>query len=436
MSSASPCSPRLFTVASDDTLESMIAAAAERLIIVAPGLSKSVAHALVERIGVDGGPAELSVTLDVDPEVCRLGYGDLEAIELLRPALAQFARAMQTQKGIRIGLVVADEDILVFSPTPRLIEAGSNSEEKPNAIRIGHTSPEAISYACGGQDEQLTGAGQEVGLKIASPEAVEETKRDLEANPPRAFDLARLERVFNYSLEFVEFSVEKFRLGTRSVSLDPKLLGLADEDLKARLRNTFRVFEAGVPFTFEVPDPESPHTKVKLTEKWLADEALKLRKTFFIPLGSGSYGNLILKRRKVKFLAKVDRLRQLVDRYAAKVRETIQQEITGTRNSLVQALFPIVLQSPPEDWLGHSIFEEMSDEDIRSRLEEEVDTAFRKVEDSFSPIVTCLFKGVNYETITGDNHFREQVEKYFGKEAAAKLLTEDDASLAKGIVKE
>ena len=79
---------RLFTVASDETLLSMISSARERLVIVAPGLSKGVASALADRIATDGWPQELSVTLDVDPEVCRLGYGDLQALEILASALA------------------------------------------------------------------------------------------------------------------------------------------------------------------------------------------------------------------------------------------------------------------------------------------------------------------------------------------------------------
>jgi hypothetical protein len=414
----------------------MISAAAERLIIVAPGLPRAVASALAVRIEADGGPAELSVTLDVDPEVCRLGYGDIEALELLRPALASRTRNLQTQKGIRIGLVVADSDVLVYSPTPRLIEAGSNSDEKPNAIRIAGRGPEELSFVCGGTDEQILGLGQEVGLTEASEEAVEETKLDLKQNPPREFNLSRLERVFNYSLEFVEFSVEKFRLGARSVSLDPKLLGLADEDLKARLRNTFRVFEAGVPFTFEIPDPANPQTKVKVTEKWLGDEATKLRKSYFIPLGSGSYGNLILKRRKAEFVRKVNRLRHLVECYAEQVRESIEKEIKGTRDSLVKALYPIVKQSPPADWSENSFMGELSDKEIKQRLEKEVDGTFRRVEESFAPTVSCLFKGVIYETIKADTHFRRQVEKYFGKETAEKLLTEDDASLAKEILQQ
>ena len=55
---------------------------------------------------------------------------------------------------------------------------------------------------------------------------------------------------------------------------------------------------------------------------------------------------------------------------------------------------------------------------------------FEKVADDFYPTVSCVFKGVQYETITGDPHFRQQIEDYFGTEEASQLLFEYDASRA------
>jgi hypothetical protein len=424
---------RLFTVASDDTLLSMISSARERLVIVAPGLSKEVASALADRIATDGWPQELSVTLDVDPEVCRLGYGDLEALEILGPALALRDRPLQTQKGVRVGLVVADSDVLVYSPTPQLIEAGSNSEEKPNAIRISGVSSQGLAFACGASDTSVLGLVQEVGLNTASENAIEKTKADLKENPPRLFNLVRLERVFNYKLEFVEFSLEGFRLSTRIVPLPPELLGLVEEDLQERLRNTFRVFEAGVPFELEITDPHDAKKTLKVTEKWLSAEANKIRDDFFIPLGSSSYGNLILKRRKHDFERRVYRLRSLVDGYAEKVKETIAAKIKITRENLIHTLLPRVTAAPPPDWLAQSVDGSLEPNEVSERLASEVDKAFGKVEETFFPIVTCIFKGVQYETITADPHFRERIEKHFGKRDAAKLLSEYDASRAEDL---
>lgn len=420
---------RLFTVASDETLLSMIESARERLVIVAPGLSQAVATALAGRIKQQDWPQELSVTLDVDPEVCRLGYGEMEALEILTTALASRNLPLQTQKGIRVGLVVADSDVLVFSPTPQLIEAGSNSDEKPNAIRISNVNPESLAFACGAKDTSLLGLVQEVGLNAASSKEITATKADLKENPPRKFNLARLERVFNYKLEFVEFSLEGFQLGRRTVPLPADLLGLVEEDLQERLRNTFRLFEAAEPFEFELADPDNLGKKLKVTEKWLSAEATRIRSDYFIPLGSSSYGNLILKRRKTEFEGKVDRLRSLVDSYAAMVKKTIASKIKTTRDNLIQTLLPRVAAAPPPNWLAQSVDGVLPPDDILDRLTTEVDKAFKNATETFSPVVTCIFKGVRYETITEDAHFRERIEKYF-KRDAAQLLSEYDASRA------
>jgi len=421
---------RLFTIASDETLLKMISRAKERLVLVAPGLSREIASALADRIRNDSWPRVLSVILDTDPEVCRLGFGDIEAIDLLRSALESRNLTLQMQKGVRIGLVVADSEILIYSPTPRLIESGSNSEEKPNAIRISDNGAEDIAAACGAGNEGAHGPTQEVGLQEASEHLLEETKADLKENPPRQFDLARLERVFNYKLEFVEFSLSDFRLNTRSVSLPPELLGLVEEDLRDRLHNTFRIFEAGVPFEFEFPDPSGSDRRLKITEKWLAKQADKLRKEYFIPLGSSSYGNLILKRLKAKFQEEVDRLRSLVDSYAQKVRAEIAGKIDSTRGALIDALLPRLKAAPPASWLHHTVDGKLSDAALRQLLEDAVERTFAEVNQEYKPVLTCLFKGVNYETITADEHFRKRIEEHFGSEEAAKLLAEYDASPA------
>jgi hypothetical protein len=407
------------------------------LVLVSPGLSRGVAGALAERIRRDGGPSAIAVILDVDPEVCRLGYGEIEAIDLLRPALAARGFELQMQKGIRIGLAMADSEVLIYSPTPMLLEAGSNSEEKPNAIHISNASTPDIAAACGAGEGTESALLQEVGLEVASKSLIDETKADLKENPPRQFDLARLERVFNYKLEYVEFSLSQFRLNTRSISLPAELLGLGDKKLKERIHNTFRVFETGTPFEIEIGQPESPVAEAlfsvppaKVNEKWLSQRADELRKKYFVPLGANSHGNLILKRRKEDFLKEVARLTALVTAYAAKVRESMAEKIAATRNELVESLFPRVKAAPPADWLQRSVDGRLTDDALRQRLEQEIDLAFADVQEHYEPKISCVFKGVNYETITSDKNFREGIEAFFGKEEAIHLLSEYQASRA------
>lgn len=439
---------RLFTIASDKTLCAMIQYAQDKLIIVAPGLSQDVASAVADRIKRDDGPTMLSIIIDIDPEVYRLGYGDMRSIDILRNALELRNEQIQIQKGVRIGLIVADTEILAFAPTPRYIESGSNSQDKPNAIRITESCAMDIPVACGSEEDFKSIIKQEVGLDFATEKIIEETRQDLEDNPPRVFDLVRLERVFNYSLEFVEFSVENFKLNTRSVQIPPQLLGLVEKKLQERIRNSFRVFENETPFVLKAAVPHPPFQpetngqrqldvtpagslKIELSETWLSTEAARIRKDYFIPLGSSAYGNLILKRNKTLFVAEIERLKKLVELYAMKVRESIEAKILTTRDALIKDLFPRIKASPPRQWINQSVDGKLSDATIRKRLEVEIAKVFQQVEKKFAPQVIVVFKGVTYETITNDPHFQEKVLDYFGEDETEKLFSQYDASRAK-----
>ncbi len=54
---------------------------------------------------------------------------------------------LRCQSGVRIGLVISDDTTLVYSPVPQLIEAGSNSVEKPNAIMFSGAATERLATA-------------------------------------------------------------------------------------------------------------------------------------------------------------------------------------------------------------------------------------------------------------------------------------------------
>ena len=438
--------PPLFTSSSDEALGQLIAKASKRLVLVSPGISSDIAAALVKRLDLDGGPPVFSVIVDIDPEVCRLGYGEIDAIDKLRTALDRKGKSLQTQEGVRIGLVVADEEILVYSPTPRLIEAGSTHDNKPNAIRITPTAAQDIAFACGAGPEATVLEKQELGLDLVDERKLEEVKQDLKAIPPRPFDLARLERVFNYRLEFVEFSLEHYKLNTRTVTLPPELLGLADKGLQDRLRNTFRIFESGKPFEFMIPDVcpfplpgatngdptlNMSQLEIPVSEAWLAREADRLRKKYFIPLGSTTHGNLIQKRMKPEFQGEVDRLSRLVEAYAVAVLAAIQKKLLNTKEELIETLMPRVQAAPPKNWLRRSLDGTLDENTIRIRLRQDIDDAFGTANDTYSPKVTVVFKGVNYDTIKSDPHFRKKIAEYFGEEDAAKLLSEFEASRAK-----
>ena len=77
-----------FAVASDEALVDLIASARIRLVVIAPALTKPVADALSRRLD-DLGQLSVTVILDADPEVYRLGFGDEQALDAIRAASAR-----------------------------------------------------------------------------------------------------------------------------------------------------------------------------------------------------------------------------------------------------------------------------------------------------------------------------------------------------------
>ncbi len=74
---------RTFAVASDEALVELISRARSRLVVIAPALTKPVADAVSRRFD-ELGQLSVTVILDADPEVYRLGFGDQEALETIR----------------------------------------------------------------------------------------------------------------------------------------------------------------------------------------------------------------------------------------------------------------------------------------------------------------------------------------------------------------
>ena len=161
----------------------------------------------------------------------------MAALELLYKTAEQVRGRIYQQQGLRVGVVITDETTTVYSPTPRLIEAGGQPGERVNALRFESPARDATpsSTAFDLQDIDLR-------PKPMKQIDVQETKQDLSANPPMKFDLARRVRVFNARFEFVEFELRGLQLSRKRVPIPSDLMGLA-KDPKAQklLRSSFQL---------------------------------------------------------------------------------------------------------------------------------------------------------------------------------------------------
>src|SRR5438067_1761818 len=224
---------RTFAVASDEALVELISRARNRLVVIAPALTQAVADALSQRFD-DLGRLDVTIILDPDPEVYRLGFGDQVALETIRTASAKNLFDLREQAGVRIGVVISDETTMVYSPVSKNIEAGSTSVEKPNAIVLSGSAADRIATAAG-SDTREDAPRPEVGSKALESGKVQQMQADLKANPPKPFDITRKMNVFTSKVQYVEFSASNYRLTTRQIPLPPELVDVADDELRNRI---------------------------------------------------------------------------------------------------------------------------------------------------------------------------------------------------------
>jgi len=352
-------------------------------------------------------------------------------LEEVKMALELTGRRLGTTAGIRIGLVISDDQTLVYGPTPLLIEACSSVPTRPNAILLQTCSCDAIAVACGLGLDPGTPQSQEVGTEYVNTAKIEAVRRDLEAKPPKQFDLARIERVFNYKLQFVEFKVEDFSLGRRTITLEPGWLGLSDLELKQRFRNSFKLFEPGEGMEVEIVLPSEccfflEAGRQTVNEKTIYEHTRALRTNFLMPLGH--YGSVIRKRDLQEFQTCIDELKILLKLYADEVRKNLDEELNQTQQRLLENLVPDLVQNPPKEWSLRAISGKPDETRVRQLLTEGLVEAFGKVKKAFEPNLTVVFKDVTYTTIVEDPRFREALEKQFGEQDVAKLLDEHDAA--------
>jgi len=380
---------RAITTANDATIGDFIRSAHDRLVVLLPAMSVTVADALCDqwkRLGAE----RVNVIVDLDPEVFRLGYGEFEALKRLEAAAEQLGTMIQRQKGIRIGVIVADHATLVFSPIPALVEAGPSSEEAPNALLLDATPPKVESElglgASGIKD-------QTVGLDKATKADMTQAEVDLKQNPPQRFDIARTVRVFNAHFEFVEFEMTGTHIGRKTMPIPAELMGLAkDEQTKRRLRANFRIVDERDSLSGE---------RLLKAKAWLVKNYLAT-----LP----GYGNVVLRAVKPEFQERVAQLERCIELFKRAVKQRLERAMEANRKTLVESLLLSVLSSPPTHWRKY--YGSNPDKGIvRQLLEQELASVAGSPESLVGDMkLKTVFKGVTCELLSNEK-FMEVARK-------------------------
>jgi hypothetical protein len=381
---------QVLIAADSDTIVQLIQSAGQRLVILAPAVSMDVAKAIRER-WFELGAGKVMVTLDVDPEVYRLGYGDPEALTLLEATGREVGSLLQYHPGVRIGVVLADESVLVYSPVPALIEAGPRQPSQPTGLLMREPLP-ALSDALGVGPSGV--CAQEVGLDKATLSDIVDVQQDLKANPPQKFDVTRTLRVFNAAFQFVEFSVKGTQIHRRKVRIPSYLLGVTDARMRRELTTALQI----VPEHHELSGDALKCKRNRIEKRWLK----------VVP----GYGYAVLRSNKAAFVRDVEDLKAEVRKFRSMVEAKLQVELTQRVEQLTDALLPRLNESPPAEWIVPDDAGRRN-EAIRRSLQEDLLRALGTVgEYAGDMTVKLIFRDVTYESLN-DPEFREAATKAF-----------------------
>jgi len=98
---------KTFVPVDDAALMGLIQAAKQRIVFIAPGMTLPVAKALGQRIE-DMDQLNITLVLDSDEEVFRIGYGDMAALEYLHTLANRQGFSLRRQLGLRVGVLLSD----------------------------------------------------------------------------------------------------------------------------------------------------------------------------------------------------------------------------------------------------------------------------------------------------------------------------------------
>ena len=397
-----------FQEVNDESLIKLIGKAQQRVVFVAPGVHQTVAEALGQRLA-EVDRLQVTVVIDPDEDVCRIGYGDAKGLELLSSYADRQSFALMAQPGLRVGVLLVDDVTLVWSPTPRSVEAAplgnaaSPTERSPNGLLLGANPGAQLAHAVSAVGTDTLPFDAEVGVEVVTKERVQKTLDGLAKNPPIPVDLARITRVYSTKLQFAEFTVKgaKFSKSQLKVSNDymnadiqGELKGLVESRLRAF--GDFRDEEVEVPAFNngnEVFDSSQNRLKEKISEASLQRQRNELERRYLFNVPG--FGRLIAKDDKQDLERLVAAYRVQLEAYS----EAIRQRLDAQAGKIIDEAAKLIAERAAR--AGSKLDEKQ----LRDSIQKSLDRAKDEV-----PEVKLVFKDVTYEQ-TKNPEFRAKVDK-------------------------
>jgi len=362
----------------------------------APGVHLGPAEAMA-KAAARFGAGLITVWLDFDENVMRMGYGDIEAVKLLLNAGIE----VQHAAGLRSALIVADGEGYTFSPTPLYLEAEPGAEVR-NAMRLSKEQIEealvrlspaarvvAVATAANIDEKvRISYLPEEGVFTPVNNEHFEMVDIRLKEAPPVPFDVARQVRVFESYLQYIELSLSGAAIQRHRFTIPPRVQQLGEsKELEGRLRTTFDLIQKGG----------------TLSSKPLDDELNAIRNNFTRSLGK-NHGRVVLKAAKLHLEKRLDEFREKLAKHQKNVEEGLQEHLDNSRKQIVDYYVPRVIETPPDILLGQQLNGTVSKNDAEQWIGWELERVFPKAESLVKKMTLDVrYKDVTFETLNRDD---------------------------------
>ena len=411
----------LFCSLSPQRIAELVRSAKRAVCYAGPGIQPDLAQAMVEAAGRLGNEM-LTVSLDFDDRVMRMGYGDIGAVKLLLDA----GIAVQSSPGLRTALAVVDNEGYIFTPTALYLEAEPTDSTAANAIRmsgeqvaqaLARLSPAAKAIAIAQAEtpdakQRIEALTVDVVSAPITPEKLAEVTTSLKEAPPVRFDLARQVRVFEPYLQYVELSLTGAAIQRHRLAIPPSIQKLGgSEDLENRLRTTFDLIEKGS----------------KLSSKPLEDALNEIRKNLTPSLGK-DHGRVVLKAAKPRLLIRLAEFRKKLEAHQKTVEDELQKHLDASRELIVSYYKARVIEADPDEVHGRSLNGKITEEGAIRWLNKQLDRVFPTAESLIKEMkLEERYKDVTFETLNRED-FLESVKEAFPDVDWDKTYTEFKAA--------
>jgi hypothetical protein len=436
---------KTFVPVDDAALIQLIQAARQRIVFIAPGMTLPVAKALGARIE-EMDQLNITLVLDSDEEVFRVGYGELQALEYLHTLANRQGFSLRSQLGLRVGALLSDESMMVWSPTPRSVEAPPESAASaalngplgnedlfgdepspqklgtsgvvpppaaattvaPNGLMLGANPAAQLAKAVSAEGTDTRLQDGEIGRQAITPAEVQQTAVALKKNPPIPVDLARVTRVFSTKLQFVELKVTRAKLSKMKLTVDSSLLNAdAKGELEGLIESKLAAFGEMRDVEIVVPafvngvaaEANGQPLMVKVSEASLERDRHGIEKRFIYDVKD--FGRLIEKDRKDEFQLLLDAYKTQLLAHAKGVRAMLDMQA----QQIVDDAMDLIIARHQSGRAQGKQVAEIDVAALRTHLRAGLERAKGEL-----PTVTLVFKDVTYEQ-TQSPVFRERLDK-------------------------